>query len=151
MKKRRQLQKQLNNLEENIAMASIKENITKVEKAMADPAKKAGLGLVLKNAAVEAIMKGIGSNEWITYMAMFADNQEQLDRLTVVTPNDKPWLKEARAYIVSNSVCAPSTNTQTGNGIFNSIIEPEIDKGLGTSAQTKIKNLRPKDFNNLVP
>lgn len=132
-------------------MASIKQNIKKVETAMADPAKKPSLGLVLKNAAVDAIMKGIGSDEWITYMSMFADNQEQLDRLTVVKNTDKPWLKEARAYIVSNSVCAPSTNTQTGNGIFNTVIEPEIDKGLGTSAEAKIKSLRPKDFSTLVP
>jgi len=133
-------------------MASIKENITKVEKAMKDPTKKAGLGLLLKNSAVEAIMKGVGSKEWITYMAMFADNQEQLDRLTVPAAADgKQWLKQARAYIVSNSVCAPSTNTATGNGIFNDpLIDSEIDKSVATKVEDPIKNLRPKDFKNFV-
>ena len=133
-------------------MASITDNIKKVEEAMKDPAKKEGLGLLLKNKAIDAMAGGIGSEPWEIYMSMFADNQAQLDRLTVAKANEPAWLKEARAYSMANAVCAPNTNTKTGNGIFDSpLISVEIDKGLGTNTEVGVQNLRPPDFKNFIP
>jgi hypothetical protein len=140
----------------NKAMATIRDNIDKVEKAMGVPANKAGLGLVLKNAAIDAIMEGPGpeKEKWQIYMSMFADNQEQLDRLTIVDPaNDPPWLNEARAYVMSNAVCAPNTNTKTGNGIFNTPIETALDNGISSvseGANGPVRKLRPPDFAKFV-
>ena len=130
-------------------MGKISDNLAKVEKAMTDPTKKTGLGLLLKNAAIEAIEAGIGTPPWEAYMSMFADSEEQLKRLTVSDPaKDEQWLRESRAYIVTNSICSVDTNTKTRLGVKMD----ELDKGLPVPADTadKVKNLRPKDFEKFV-
>ena len=127
-------------------MATISEKLDIVEKAMTVPGKKLALGNLLKNHAIKAMMKGIGSDEWRQYMSMFADNQQQLDRLTTAEENEGQWLRESRAYIVSNSVCATATNTKTKNGVATD----QLDGGLSTAEDGAIKALRPADFKTLV-
>ena len=127
-------------------MARITDQLDKVEKAMKDPAKKTPLGNLLKNAAIAAMMKGIGSDEWKRYMTMFADNEEQLARLTVPEDDEEQWLRESRAYIVSNAVCATATNTQTKNGVATD----QLNDGLSTG-EDGVKDLRPAAFKALVP
>jgi hypothetical protein len=85
------------------------------------------LGKALSNAAVKAITKGLGSNEWRSYMAIFADNAAQLERLTVQKPPglEDDYLPLLRAYVVSNSVCDIGTNTNTVNRV-----DARIDKDL---------------------
>ena len=129
-------------------MAKIIERIERVEKTMNDPAKKTGLANLLKNAAIDAIMEGIGSKEWITYMSMFADSKQQLDRLTVPKAGEDTWLRESRAYMVSNPICTINTNTQTGKGVRRD----EIDApGASTAEDPAVVALRPPDFVNFIP
>lgn len=108
---------------------TIMKNLEKVHAAVVvDKAKAEGqLGESIGILAVEAIMKGIKSDEWKTYMSLFADNAEQLDRLTVETPGEGTYLRQARAYIVSNAVCAAGTNTFTG-----ARVDERIDDGVNS-------------------
>jgi hypothetical protein len=99
---------------------SIFKNLEKVHAAVVvDKVTGQGnLGKAIGVLAVKAITKGLGSAEWKTYMAIFADNAAQLNLLTVEdTVNDLDYAPEARAYIVSNAVCAAATNTFTGNRV----------------------------------
>lgn len=75
----------------------------------------------VKNASVDAIMHGIESQQWKDYMSLFADNAEQLTRLTVIQANDPSYLPQFRAYIVSNAVCGGFTGTRTHLNIDNRI------------------------------
>jgi hypothetical protein len=79
------------------------------------------LGKQIGNAAVAAITGGINSAEWKSYMSLFADNAEQLERLTVPKPTDADYLPQLRAYIVSNAVCDATTTTATANRVDNRI------------------------------
>jgi hypothetical protein len=80
---------------------------------MRDAQFTAQLGFKLKQAAIEAMMAGIGSDQWKSYMSLFADNTEQLNRLTVRAENEDLWLTESRAYMVANSICGADSTTQT--------------------------------------
>jgi hypothetical protein len=80
----------------------------------------------MKNAAIEAIMNGLGSEEWKAYMSLFADNAEQLTRLTTEQATDEDYLPQMRAYIVSNAVCGGFTGTRT----HLNIDREKIDLGL---------------------
>ncbi len=75
------------------------------------------LGKQLSNAAVAAILNGIHSPEWKAYMSLFADNTAQLERLTVPKVGEEDYLPLFRAYIVSNSICDITTNTNTINKV----------------------------------
>lgn len=75
--------------------------------------KKGELGGAIGKLAVAAITGGIKSDEWKTYMSLFADNAAQLTLLTVPKDGEESYLPQARAYIVSNAVCAASTDTFT--------------------------------------
>lgn len=131
-------------------MGKIADNLTKVEKIMTgtDKAKKDELGRVLRNAAINAIMGGIGSDEWKTYMSMFADSDEQLTRLTVPPASGQQWLREAQAYIVTNAICSGDTTTKTRLGVKN---VADLDKGVSDTASDSVKNRRPAEFQILVP
>lgn len=135
-------------------MATILENITRVHTGFVDDeAKQDELLLILKTHAVKAILKGIESDEAKKYMSMFADNERQLNLLTnpEVVP-DMPWLSEVQAYLMANSVCAPSTNGQTGNGIFD---EPgaaglsAFDAEPNVVSGASVVGLRPAEFDPL--
>jgi hypothetical protein len=47
-------------------------------------------------------------------MSLFADNEIQLARLQGTDQNPKDYLKQFRAYIVTNAMCDASTDTKTG-------------------------------------
>jgi len=95
-------------------MSTIKDRLDQTGAAMKTAAFTAQLGFKLKQAAIEAMMNGIKSKEWKSYMSLFADNAEQLTRLTVRAQNEDEWLLESRAYMVANSVCGADSTTQTG-------------------------------------
>lgn len=88
------------------------------------------LGETIGKMAVAAVTKGLGSPEWKRYMALFADNEEQLTLLTVENPaTDTEYTARDRAYIVANAVCAADTNTFTANRVT-----PELGFGLSDTA-----------------
>ena len=74
---------------------------------------KGTLGAKIGKLAVDAIMGGIKDPAWAKYMSLFADNADQLKLLTQPVEGEDSYLPEARAYIVSNAVCAAGTNTFT--------------------------------------
>jgi hypothetical protein len=103
------------------------------------------IGKQLSNAAVEAITNGIKSEQWKTYMSLFADNAGQLERLTVPQPDEPTYLPLLRAYIVSNAVCDIGTTTNTINKIEND----DIDAGLSPAPDEAVAALRPFDIPGL--
>ena len=106
---------------------SILNNLKRTEAAVVlDTFKNAtepSLGTRIGTAAVAAIMKGIDSDEWKRYMALFCDTREELQRLTVVDPDEEDYMPQMRAYMVSNAVCFSETRTATSNGV-DSNVEP---------------------------
>jgi hypothetical protein len=100
-------------------MSSIFENAGKIHIAVVKDKEtgQGNLALALSALAVRAITKGPGSEEWKSYMSLFADNAAQLTLLTVPQDGEEFYLTKSRAYLVSNAVCAAGTNTATTNGV----------------------------------
>ena len=84
----------------------------------------------LQDEAVEAILGGITSDAWETYMRNFADSPEQLARLTAKDPEDPatndPYMRKALAYLVSNAVCGLDTVTRLKDKLQDGL----LDQGL---------------------
>lgn len=99
--------------------AGIFANVGKIHVAVVkDKETKNGeLAEALSRLAVEAIMGGLGSEAWVMYMSIFANNTAQLKVLTEPQEGEHYYLPKSRAYIVSNAVCAAGTNTATTNGV----------------------------------
>jgi hypothetical protein len=87
------------------------------------------LGKQFSDLAVAAVTKGLESPEWKKYMSLFADNAEQLERLTVQADGEEKYLRLFRAYIVANSICDITTQTDTINKI-----DETIDAGIVNQA-----------------
>lgn len=105
-------------------MSSIKHNLAKVHVAVVNDTFNGGsFGRLLRAAAINAITKGMNTTEWNDYMSLFADNAQQLRRLTVEDPAEPGWFKESRAYIVSNAVCGADTTGQTGVNVRDEFSE----------------------------
>jgi len=104
-------------------MAKITAKLERVHAAVVvDKLRKLGkgeelFGDVLAKAAIKAIEGGINSDAWKNYMTLFADNQAQFALLTVPVDGEETWVKEARAYIVSNAVCGGGTDTNVGRNV----------------------------------
>jgi hypothetical protein len=96
------------------------------------------LGQKLSNAAVKAIMAGFGKPDWVAYMSLFADNDAQLKRLTVIQEDDPSYLPLIRAYIVSNAVCDIGTNNSTAQNV-----RTEVDDGLSDAPDGTVTARRP--------
>lgn len=94
-------------------MSTILDRLNQTGAAMKTDEFQVSLGSKLKEAAIEAIMAGIGSTEWKSYMSLFADNADQLTRLTVRAKDEDLLVLESRAYMVANSVCGADSTTQT--------------------------------------
>jgi hypothetical protein len=110
---------------------SIFKNIKKAHAAVSVDLVKGNpptLGKQFSNAAVAAITRGLGSPEWKSYMSLFADNAGQLERLTVQKQGEQDYLPLFRAYVVSNSVCDITTNTNTINRIDEAIDDPAMSE-----------------------
>jgi hypothetical protein len=96
-------------------MSKIMDRLEKTMAAMQNAGTSTALGLKLKKAAIAAMMGGRGSDEWKSYMSLFAANEEQLARLTApITAADPSWLPESRAYMIANAICGGDSTTQTG-------------------------------------
>jgi hypothetical protein len=84
----------------------------------------------LQDEAVAAILGGIKSDAWKTYMKNFADTPEQLARLTAEDPKDPatndPYIRKALAYLVSNAVCGLDTVTRLRDRLDDGL----LDQGL---------------------
>jgi hypothetical protein len=104
---------------------SIKKNLQRTAAAVAVNIVNGGdLADRLGEAAIKAIMKGMDSDEWKQYMALFCDNKNELAQLTVERPTDESYMRHMRAYIVSNAVCIGATGTRTGNGVTEDVEPP---------------------------
>ena len=110
---------------------SILDNVTrKMGQILADDGT---LGKQNQQLAIAAIVGGLGSPAWETYMAQYVDRDDQglpddprqLMRLmgTDDTAGNQQ-MQEARAYLVANAVCAQGT----GEGLTRTITN--IDEGL---------------------
>jgi hypothetical protein len=89
------------------------------------------LGRRIGNAAIAAIKGGMESPAWKDYMALFASNATELERLTVEKQGERDYLPQFRAYIVSNAVCDAATTTFTSNKV-----DPVIDDGFTEADMT---------------
>lgn len=109
---------------------SILTNLKKVNAAIVvDKAKKAiepnnnavgGLSARVNSHAVDALINGIKSKEWAAYMSLFANNAAELAQLAdpgKTEGGQNPWLKQMRAYIVSNAICDIGTNGNTAANV----------------------------------
>jgi hypothetical protein len=94
------------------------QNVKRVQRAIVHSASlKDNLAAQVKAVAVKAVRGGKDSDDWKKYMAIFADNEAQLQRLL---GNDalanESWFPETTAYLVSNGVCTtPSSLRFTDN------------------------------------
>ena len=81
----------------------------------------------LQDEAVEAILWGIGTPQWETYMKNFADTPAQLARLTGNdATKDDPYMRKAIVYLVSNAVCGGVTVTRLKQRLEDGL----LDQGL---------------------
>jgi hypothetical protein len=107
---------------------TILQNIRNVSKAVIDDE---AIGESLKNAAIKAVLGGVGSQDWEIYMRIFADNTEQLNRLTRrEEPLPANWDGESVAYLVSNAICGGAST-----GELRQFIKPSLDEGLSTQTE----------------
>jgi hypothetical protein len=85
------------------------------------------VGDKLQDEAVAAIIGGITSNAWKTYMQNFADSSQQLLRLTAEdATKDDPYMQKALAYLVSNAACGATTVTRLKDRLEDGL----LDQGL---------------------
>jgi hypothetical protein len=125
-------------------MSTILDRLNQTGTAMNTAEFRDQLGFRLKRAAIEAMMAGIGSKEWNSYMSLFANNTEQLNRLTVRGENEDLWLLESRAYMVANSICGADSTTQTSLRV-----DLLIDESLNANSDNSIVD--PPEQGEVVP
>jgi hypothetical protein len=109
------------------------------------------LGRKVGDAAEAAIIGGITSDAWKSYMSLFADSADQLKRLTTneldATADDKIYLPRLRAYIVANGVCAPGTEAATMKNFAGIPVDIDADKPGGVpldeTVDPNVVGLRP--------
>lgn len=111
------------------------------------------LSALINNAAVNALMGGKDSDAFRSYMAIFADNPEQLTRLTVAAEKEPFYITQMRAYIVSNGICDVDTNGHTGNRVteaFDGGLDgvPRVPEEVSDPGGVIVK-LRPEGLKNI--
>ena len=130
---------------------SIFKNVKKVRAKIANDNvdnSNATVSKELNKAAVAALAGGMKSVAWKSYMAVFADNQQQLARLTEQAENEPFYVTQTRAYMVTSGVCDIGTN-MTLPPTFDQRIDGEetADDNLPvpdqTDTGTEIADLRP--------
>jgi len=108
---------------------SILLNLKKVHAAVVTDNTKAAMGIAeagklgeaIGRKAVMALTGGIKSDAWKEYMALFANNATELERLTTPQQDEEDYLPRFRAYIVSNAICGASTDTGTNDRVGETI------------------------------
>ena len=106
-------------------LTMISDNINAMAKAIDDEAQAFQRGDIdttpiadgVMQKGIQAILHGRGSDQWVTYMSLYAVRPD-LDHLT--TENDPdPDREKARAYLVSNGICAMGTTKNLANNVGN--------------------------------
>lgn len=126
----------MNNLK--MAHAAIVVDLTKKSLDPNDP-NLGKLGPEINKMAVDALTGGVGSVEWTEYMRLYASNEAELAHLA--DPNKKDaWLRQQRAYIVSNAICDIGTNGKTHDkvGVEINIADDQIDATFIAKRRIKI-------------
>lgn len=108
----------------------ILDRVKAISDVFIEDAKPTGTGGTLafpvKDAAIEAALGGIKSDEWRNYMSILASNEDQLKRLT---GNDalanESYVRESSAYLVTNSTCGGHTPQR-----LPEFVDVRIDDGL---------------------
>jgi hypothetical protein len=108
----------------------IMERVQYVKQVITDDfAANGTLGSDMQLLGVKALLKGRNSTEWSDFMRIFADNKEQLARLTGDTAIDpqanEGWVKESSAYLVAGSPCGGMSPLH-----FDYLMDEDIDNGL---------------------
>ncbi|MGB8510756.1 MAG: hypothetical protein WCD76_20460 [Pyrinomonadaceae bacterium] len=101
---------------------TIKDRVLEIQ---AEVKKDPGKGDELRKQAILAMYKGMESDAWKEYMGNFATTPEQLTRLTTLTGDHLPYVRQARCYLIANAMCLPGTD----NGMLDGIDEV-LDKTL---------------------
>lgn len=92
-------------------MPTISQNIQAVrDQIIAEPA-GGPTGRRIGEQGIAALLNGIGTDEWRTYMENFATSAEQLDRLVGDDADFMAgeWGKQLLAYVVAGSPCMSGT------------------------------------------
>ena len=126
-------------------MSTIRERLNQTGAAMNNAAFRVQLGMRLKQAAIEALTGGIGSEKWNEYMSLFASNQQQLTRLTVRAEGEDWRVTESRAYIVANAICGADSTTQTSLRV-----QGVIDADLAAGGDNTILEADQPDANGAI-
>jgi len=106
---------------------SILDNILKKRKELLEEDPTGQVAALLQEQSLAAILAGVNSEEWKTYMKNFASNPKQLARLTAQDETkDDPYMRKAIAYLVSNAGCGAITP----RGLANQLEDGTLDRGL---------------------
>ena len=97
------------------------------------PAGDRQLAHYLQKLALAAIKAGINSREWKEYMACFASNQQQFERLIGRDEafNRTSYGMGVLAYMVADSTCGSTTDTWVGR-LMTKEMRDGLDSGLPT-------------------
>ena len=100
------------------------------------------LGPEINKMAVDALTEGVGSDQWTEYMRLYASNEAELAQLADPDKKDS-WLRQQRAYIVSNAICDIGTNgkTQDKVGIEINIADDQPDAVFIAKRKIKIPTI----------
>jgi hypothetical protein len=96
-------------------MAKIRQNVLDMIDAVLkegdNPTPNSTLIADLRKAATEAILSGHENSEaWDSYMTIFADNPEQLQRLKLADAfQDVDYVRKSTAYLAGGSICTSET------------------------------------------
>jgi hypothetical protein len=124
-------------------MATIKQNVNELRDAILREKDKKGSTFIsdVRNAAVKATRGGVSSLEWKTFMTIFADNPEQLERLTVKDGDPslvgREYILDSAAYMVGGSICTSETVAHLPHRI-----DDRIDEGLSDVADAVFAALK---------
>lgn len=110
---------------------TILENINKkIAEAVADETGK--VSDQLQDEAIAAILGGIKSGAWETYMKNFvdADRPEQLLRLKGEdSAKDDPYMQKAIAYLVANATCGIFTRLRLVERLEDGFLDSGLENG----------------------
>ena len=103
------------------------ERIALVQAALIAQGTQTTLHGKMTNAAINAVRGGITSTDWSKYMTLFADNEQQLKRLTGQdeVSQQEGYVKVSSAYLVANGTCGGFTPAG-----LHQFIDARIDEGL---------------------
>jgi hypothetical protein len=110
---------------------TILENINKkIAEAVAD--KTGQVSDQLQDEAIAAILGGLDSDAWTTYMKNFvdADRPEQLLRLRAKdSAGNDPYMRKAIAYLVANATCGIFTRLRLVERLEDGFLDSGLENG----------------------